>query len=150
MRALLLELRPGALSELPLSDSLRQLAEAISGRTSLEVVVTVDGEPDGPLPPEVQVALYRIAQEALNNVAKHAQARNAKLALHYQAEGALDLRIGDDGRGFDPSRIPAGHLGIGIMRERAQAIGASLRVDSLQDQGTRVVVQWPEPSGLEA
>jgi PAS domain S-box-containing protein len=147
MRALLLELRPGALSELPLSDSLRQLAEAITGRTSLEVTVTVDGEPDGPLPPEVQVALYRIAQEGLNNVAKHAQAQHARLALHYQAGGALDLRIGDDGIGFDPAHIPAGHLGIGIMRERAQAIGASLHVDSLPDQGTRVVVQWPEPSG---
>ena len=142
MRALLLELRPGALTELPLTDLLRQLAEAIAGRSLLEVVVTVEGEPRDSLPSEVQVALYRIAQEALNNVAWHAQAKRAGVCLAYQPGGGIALRIEDDGQGFNATDIPPGHLGVGIMRERAQSIGARLDVASTPGQGTRVEVEW--------
>jgi signal transduction histidine kinase len=69
------------------------------------------------LPPAVQVALYRIAQESLNNVVKHARARQAMLELEYAVSGGVRLRLADNGRGFDPGAVPVGHLGVGIMRE---------------------------------
>jgi PAS domain S-box-containing protein len=141
MRTLLVELRPGALTELPLSDLLRQLAEATAGRTRLQVVARVEGQARS-LPPTVQVALYRIAQEALNNVVKHAQARRAAVTLGYEADGGVRLLLDDDGHGFDPSAIPAGHLGVEIMRERAAAIGAEYRVDRQPGEGTAIEVHW--------
>jgi len=152
MRTLLLELRPSALIEAELGDLLRQLAESITGRARVPVSVEVEGE--CALPPEVKVALYRIAQEALNNVAKHAAASQAAVSLRYllpspcQGEGPgvrVELRISDDGRGFDPQGVPPESLGLGIMRERAEAIGAALRIKSQVGQGTQVVVAWPSP-----
>ena len=152
MRTLLLELRPSALAEANLSELLRQLAESITGRARVPVSVGVEGE--CALPPEVKVALYRIAQEALNNVAKHAAASQAAVSLRYllpspcQGEGPgvrVELRISDDGRGFDPQGVPPESLGLGIMRERAEAIGAALRIKSQVGQGTQVVVAWPSP-----
>ena len=150
MRALLLELRPAALTEAPLGDLLRHLVDAAAGRTRLPVGVVVDGPPALPaLPPEVQVALYRIAQEALHNVAKHAEAERAELQLS-TTETGVALRIRDDGRGFDPARIPPGHFGVGMMRERAAAIGARLTVASAPGRGTEVRVMWPaDPSGTD-
>jgi signal transduction histidine kinase len=143
MRTLLLELRPGALLETPLSHLLRQLAEATASRAKLAIAVRADGEPK--LPPEVQVALYRIAQEALNNTVKHAGATQATLSLEAGSGGGVRLHIVDDGRGFDAAAgaVPAGHLGLGIMRERAQAIGARLELTSQPGGGTRVAVHWP-------
>ena len=147
MRTLLVELRPGALTELPLEELLRQLGEAAAGRSRLEVAVEADGPAEDRLPAEVQVNLYRIAQEALNNIARHAQARHASLRLDRAVDGALRLRIKDDGRGFDPAAVPAGHLGMVIMRERAQATGAALRVESAPGGGTQIEVSWPSASG---
>jgi PAS domain S-box-containing protein len=141
MRSLLIELRPGALTEMPLGDLLKQLAEATAGRTMLDINVTVDGRPRQALSAEVQVAVYRVAQEALTNIGRHAHARQARLCLNY-ARGGLVLRIEDDGQGFDPKAIPPGHLGVGIMHERAQGIGATLRVDSTPGGGTRVAIAW--------
>ena len=103
--------------------------------------MTVEGEPR--LPPDVQVGLYRIAQEALNNVAKHANARRADIMLRFQrhAQGArVESHIRNDGCGFDAGRVTPEHLGLHIMRERAEAIGADLRVESTIGQGTEVVV----------
>jgi signal transduction histidine kinase len=155
MRTLLVELRPNVLVETKLGDLLRQLAEAIISRTRVPVQVVAEGH--APLPPDVQVALYRIAQEALNNVAKHANANQAIIHLQYypiepQSDRALDnsspigveLSVSDDGRGFSQTGISADHLGLGIMRERAEAINAALRVDSQIGSGTQVVVRWPE------
>jgi PAS domain S-box-containing protein len=139
MRALLLELRPAALTEAGLGDLLRQLAEATTGRARLPVEVAVDGQ--RALPADVQIALYRIAQEALNNVAKHAGASQAVVTLRSTPE-QVELRIADDGRGFDPAAVPSGHLGVGIMRERAGTIGAVLQIDSHNRQGTQVLVTW--------
>jgi signal transduction histidine kinase len=151
MRTLLLELRPAALVEAELGDLLRQLAESITGRARVPVTVAVEG--DCSLPPEVKVALYRIAQEALNNVAKHAGASQATVSLRCppplsplpargRKGGAVELHISDDGRGFDPEGIPPESLGLGIMRERAEAIGATLKVESEIGQGTEVTVVW--------
>jgi two-component system nitrate/nitrite sensor histidine kinase NarX len=139
MRTLLLELRPAALADADLDDLLRQLAEAVAGRARVSVAVEVAGECD--LPPDVHIALYRIAQEALNNVAKHARAGQVTVNLRRQP-GRVILSIGDDGRGFDVGDVPPGRLGMGIMRERAEAIGAALTVESQPGSGTRVVVVW--------
>jgi signal transduction histidine kinase len=110
MRTLLVELRPAALTEAPLGDLLRQLVEALEGRKRLAATLTVTGR--RPLPPQVQVALYRIAQEALHNAAKHARASNVAVALRRDDAGAT-LRIADDGRGFDPLRVGGDHFGLG-------------------------------------
>ncbi len=141
MRTLLLELRPAALAEADLSDLLRQLGEATTGRARINVEVTI--EEGQPLPPNAKVVLYRIAQEALNNIAKHSDASEAQVRLAYHA-AKVELCVSDNGRGFDPERIPPDHLGIGIMRERAAAIGAVLSVESQIGQGTKVSVVWRE------
>jgi signal transduction histidine kinase len=142
MRTLLLELRPAALTETPLADLLRQLAEATAGHAELEVTTRVVGQGTARLPPEVQLVLYRIAQEALNNVVKHAEARHAAVELSYPKAGEISLRVIDDGRGFDAAAIPAGHMGVGIMRERAAAIGGRFDVKSTRGGGTRITVSW--------
>ncbi len=156
MRTLLLELRPTALAEAELGELLRQLAESVTGRARVPVKVQVNHErkrkgDEGELglPLEVKIALYRIAQEALNNVAKHAEATQATVSLRcVMAEGAasgcqyLELCVRDDGRGFDVAQIPPDHLGVGIMRERAEAIGATLQIASHVGQGTEIIVNW--------
>jgi len=149
MRTLLLELRPAALVEANLRDLLRQLGEAVAGRAGVPVTVAVDDF--GPLPEEVHVALYRIAQEALNNVVKHAQASQVEVLLHCEDGDdqdtdmfQIELTIGDNGRGFDLAHIPPDRLGLGIIRERAQAIGAGLEIESQPEQGTRISVVWKE------
>jgi signal transduction histidine kinase len=139
MRSLLLELRPSALTDAALGSLLRQLAEATTGRARIPVLVEVDG--DLRLPPEVQVALYRVAQEALNNVAKHSEASRAVVSLRASGD-RVELEIADDGRGFDVERARPDSLGVGIMRERIDAIGATLRIESEPGRGTRVGVCW--------
>jgi ligand-binding sensor domain-containing protein/signal transduction histidine kinase len=142
MRTLLLELRPTVLTEADLGHLLRQLGEAITGRRDVPVTVVVKGQYD--LPDDVHVALYRIAQEALNNVVKHARAGQVTMSLRYLpcTEGAVELRVSDDGCGFDPSDVPPGCLGLSIMRERVQTIGATLAVESEVGRGTEIVVVW--------
>lgn len=139
MRNLLLELRPTALTEAALGDLLRQLAEAVTGRARIPVAVAVEGK--GALPPDVQIAFYRIAQEALNNVAKHSVATRATVKM-CQSEQRVSLEVEDNGRGFDPASVPATHLGLNIMRERAEAIGARLEIESVQGERTCVKAQW--------
>jgi signal transduction histidine kinase len=92
------------------------------------------------------VALYRIAQEALNNVAKHSGAGQATVRLCCGPE-RVALHIADDGRGFDVDGVPPTHLGVGIMRERAQAIGAELVIDSEPGRGTEVSALWASATG---
>ena len=139
MRTLLLELRPSRLTEVGLGDLLRQLTEAINGRARVPIDLAVEGLCD--LPPDVQVSLYRTAQEALNNVAKHAQAGRVTVSLRCQSK-AVKLSIKDDGRGFKPENVAPGSLGLTIMRERAEAIGADLRIQSKIGRGTQVSVVW--------
>jgi signal transduction histidine kinase len=143
MRTLLLELRPAKLIEVALTDLLRQLAEAIAGRARVEVDLQLDGE--GELPSDVKIAFYRIAQEALNNIAKHAHASRATIHFH-QSPTLVELTVQDDGDGFVPHPIKPEHLGLGIMRERADAISAQLDLQSELGVGTTVTVQWRPPN----
>jgi signal transduction histidine kinase len=141
MRALLAELRPSTLTDADLGDLLRLLGNAFTGRTNIPAEVTVIGEVV--LPADVQVAIYRICQEALNNVAKHAEAESVEIHLMHE-DGAIDLSIRDDGRGFDPEDIFSGHYGVGMMQERAEAVGAKLSIMSQQGKGTELTFHWTE------
>ena len=137
----------------------RQLAVALRGngdgqpasphRCLGQLPVTVTAEGDGKLPPDVQIALCRIAQEALNTVAKHSGASRCTLAVRWNSVGAR-LTVSDDGRGFDPERVSQEHLGLGIMRERAQAIGAALRIAGDPGRGTTVEVAWEDTTDAHA
>jgi signal transduction histidine kinase len=123
------------------------LTEAITGRARTPVTLTVEG--DCTLPPEVQVGLYRITQEALNNVAKHAKASQTVVNLRCQPQ-QVELHIKDDGRGFEPEQVSLEHLGLGIMRERAETIGANFKLQSRPGQGTHnIEVLWSNPQPKE-
>jgi len=151
MRTLLVELRPVALVNSPLSDLLQTLSAAIDARDDTTVETHLDAPPQ--LPPDVQIGLYRIAQEALNNVVRHAEAQHVSIGLEVappyldgrgpaEWHGEIALTVADDGRGFDPSRAPSGRLGIVDMRERAAEIGANLEINSHPGDGTQVIVTW--------
>ncbi|MBK9711301.1 MAG: GAF domain-containing protein [Kouleothrix sp.] len=141
MRALLVELRPAALADRGLAHALREHVTAFEQRTGLSVALEVAG--DCPLPAPVEQAFFRIAQEALANVARHAQARRVRVTLRGQAP--VRLQIADDGRGFRPGQVGDGRFGLLSMRERAAAAGAWLQVRSAAGQGTEIVVEWPAP-----
>jgi GAF domain-containing protein/anti-sigma regulatory factor (Ser/Thr protein kinase) len=140
MRSLLLELRPAALVETPFGQLVRQLGEASSSRSNVVVDVHAGGD-EWALPAEVQIGLYRIVQEALNNTGKHASASHVTVHVRWTSS-AVTLRVQDDGRGFDVAAAPPGRLGLGIMHERARSIGARLRIESQSGAGTRVTVRW--------
>ena len=139
VRNVMYELRPPMLDEYGLVASLQWYAKEFTLRTGIHAEIRgVEGRRLGPA---VEIALFRIAQEALNNVAKHAGASGASIHLRRRANG-LDLHLIDNGRGFDPTTTPPGHLGLGIMHERARAIGARLRIVSRLGDGTQVHVRW--------
>lgn len=142
MRALIFELRPASLEQDGLVQALRNHVTAVHGRTG--IAITFDAESSERLPLEVEDALYRIAQEALHNMVKHAKARLASVELE-RLEGSVRLRIEDDGRGFDPARVSGRHLGLAGMRQRAERIGAMLAVTSQPGAGTRIVVEVSLP-----
>lgn len=152
MRTLLLELRPSALVQSDLDSLLRQLTTAITSRVN--ILSSVEVEPLPPLPPAVHLAFYRVAQEALHNVVKHAHATRVGVTLAASPPFSLDqdgdwqgqvrLEVCDDGLGFDLEQAGAGRLGLGIMRERADGIGATLSIDSRPGQGTVVRLLWEE------
>jgi two-component system nitrate/nitrite sensor histidine kinase NarX len=141
MRTLLLELRPSRLIQVELSELLQQLAEAVTGRARIPIQVQIQGQCT--LEPEVRVALYRVAQEALNNVAKHSRASQVNVTLDCHPARA-ELVIKDNGRGFIMEGIKPNNLGLKIMQERTEAIGADLEIDSQVDHGTQVKVIWEE------
>ena len=142
MRALLAELRPSTLTDADLGDLLGQLAAAFSGRTNVPAQVTVQGR--SVLPAEVQVAMYRVCQEALTNIAKHARASKVEISLKLEDDNCV-LAIRDDGHGFEPERISSGHYGLSMMRERASAVGAILSLTSQPGHGTELTIRWTNP-----
>ena len=169
MRELLAELRPSVLTDSSLDDLLRQLANAFTGRTN--ITVSINSASNLTLPSEIQVVFYRICQEALNNIAKHAGASHVQIDLQFEAgrkqdgedaeslapslisispgSGAIKpvkLIISDDGLGFDPVvNSTPGHYGLTMMRERAESIDGQLTFVSRPGHGTQVTLTWPNP-----
>lgn len=139
MRTLLLELRGEPLDHVPLRRLLRNVVEATESRTHTQVELEVRGEVA--LPADVHIALYRVAQEALNNVARHARAEHAWVEVVLEPGSAL-LSVRDDGLGFEARLEDPSHLGLRSMRERAAEIGAELRLGSAPGEGTRVTMEW--------
>ncbi len=142
MRKLLLELRPSAIIQTPFVKLLQQLMYAAQGIDEIDADLQYDGPEDLMLPPEIHVALYRIAQEAINNVTKHSGAKYLSIAFSGNS-APVRLLIADNGRGFDPARTTMG-LGMNTMRERAERAGATIEVDSTPGEGTRITVELAE------
>ncbi len=142
MRALIHQTRPGQETEGRLSSHLRDLAAERRKRDGQRVVLHVEGERK--LPARHELALFRVAQEALNNVIKHAQTDTATLTLLYSDDSVL-LDIQDRGVGFEPDKLGRGlpTLGLTSMRERVELLGGSLTVESSPGSGTRVMAQVP-------
>jgi signal transduction histidine kinase len=143
MRALIFELRPESLQEEGLVVALTKHAESLRARHQIDVQVDLCAEPNLPL--VIKEALYRIAQEALHNIVKHARASAVTLRLCAPTLQApvLALDIRDDGVGFDPAGAFPGHLGLRSMRERAARLGGTLTIDSARGHGTHIQVRVP-------
>ena len=146
MRSLLLELRPRAIEEARLEELIKQMAESASGRLRKPVFFSCNGQIV--MPVEARLTFYRIAQEAINNIVKHAEANHISITLESQGitQGGncekASLTITDDGRGVTEKKDPSCHLGFKIMRERADSIGAKLSITSQIERGTTVQLNW--------
>ena len=140
MRALIFELRPESLATEGLIAALEKQAALVQARHKIAVHVSLCDEPDAPL--EVKEALYRIAQEALNNTVKHAQAERVELHLE-QEEDEILLEVYDDGKGFEAAGSFPGHLGLKSMRERVARLGGRLWIESAPGEGSRIRVRIP-------
>ncbi len=148
LRNLLFQLRPRSLDDAGLAAALRELLRRIGEEASLTFAVHDEMETEPP--PESRVVCYRIAQEAIANVRKHARASSVEVHLRSE-DGGTRVRIRDDGRGFDPARVPLrpGHLGLPDMRERAEIAGGWLRITSAPGAGTVVEFWVPSWTGRD-
>jgi two-component system sensor histidine kinase UhpB len=142
------QLRPSALDDHGLVPAVETQLKRFSARTGIEVRLGADGDPNA-LPEVVQTAIYRVAQEALTNVTRHAGATVVELDLE-EADGAAELRVRDDGHGFDPSvaaltasQVQGGGLGLVGMAERARLVGGELDVRSAPGGGTTITLRVP-------
>ncbi|HET8571961.1 MAG TPA: PAS domain S-box protein [Candidatus Limnocylindria bacterium] len=149
MRTLIFELRPASLEQDGLAQAIRTHAASVEGRTGLAVEVSCPTDDFERPSLDVEEALYRIAQEALHNVVKHANARSVRIALG-RDRNRIRLSVEDDGTGFDPERVPRGHLGLHGMRQRADAIGGTMGITSTLGHGTRIEVEVPLPTTTSA
>lgn len=147
MRALIFELRPESLETEGLVAALTKQAASLRVRHDLDVETDFCPEPELPL--EAKEELYRIAQEALHNIVKHARASRVSLRLTANDE-VIELEVRDNGIGFDPAAPYPGHLGLRSMRERAIGLQGSLDIDGAPDQGTRILARIPAPRVAQA
>jgi two-component system, NarL family, sensor kinase len=135
VRAVTNELRPVVLDDFGFVEALREYAASLQAQGELDVALRIDAA--RPPAPDVGVMLYRVLQEALLNVRKHARARRVQIGFD-AADGTLALSIRDDGAGFDPATVPRGHFGLLYMRERVEGCGGRLDVRSHpMDRGAR-------------
>ncbi len=146
IRQIMADLTPPMLDEFGLLVTLKWFAEQFSTQTGIQTQVIGD-EIKPPLPAPVAISLFRIVQEALANIAKHAQASQASIELHDMGQ-YLHLVISDDGLGFEPERVNSpdslSGWGLSIMRERALSIGGSLVIQSEPGLGTQIIVETPK------
>jgi signal transduction histidine kinase len=140
MRALIFELRPESLEREGLVAALTRQAVVMRSRHHIEVSESLCEEPAIPL--DVKHALYRITQEAMHNIIKHARASRVELLLEY-VDGAVRLEVNDNGVGFDPQGDFPGHLGLRTMQERAAIHGGVVKIESSPERGTRLSVEIP-------
>jgi signal transduction histidine kinase len=150
LQRLIADLRPSHLDDLGLASALRWYASDIQERTSLDVLVEISGE-EHPVSAPAKTALFRIVQEALNNVIKHAEAKAVKIHLRFLAD-AVDIQVSDDGHGFDPqARRSGGRISWGLrnMEERAALLGGKFQVRSSPGRGTTLDVSVPYIPGNE-
>jgi PAS domain S-box-containing protein len=141
MRSLIFEMRPGSLAEDGLVGALRKHVAAVEGRTGLPIVMEADEI--GQLRSGLDEALYRVCQEAIHNVVKHAAAGQASVELRLE-DGNVCLCVSDDGVGFDPACPREGRsLGLASMRERVRLVNGTLDIESAPGQGTAVIVWVP-------
>jgi signal transduction histidine kinase len=140
MRLLIYQLRPAALATEGLAGAAKRRLEAVERRAGMEaLLITHNGDLE--LPPPLEDTLYRLAQEALNNVLKHAEASQVTVDLSVD-DGWVELVVGDNGRGFDPGAPPdLGGMGLANMRQRVEEVGGTLEIASTPGQGTRVKVR---------
>ena len=137
MRTLLMELRPNAIIEANPKELLQHLMDAYTGRSGIPIQYTEKIDPKTDLNADQKLVIYRVAQEALNNIAKHAHPSEVKIMFHVDS-GKVNLMIEDNGVGFDQAKVEANHFGIGFMSERAEGIGAQIKILSQPDEGTLV------------
>ncbi|MBI4758186.1 MAG: GAF domain-containing sensor histidine kinase, partial [Chloroflexi bacterium] len=147
IRRLIYDLRPAALDELGLVPALREYVTRYQEEQGLEVALSLP-ESDERLSAPLETALFRIVQEALANVAKHAQARRVEVAMT-RDRGGVTLRIADDGQGFDPQAPrPGTHLGLWSMRERVEQLGGRFELESTPGQGTKLMITIPHQANV--
>lgn len=135
MRSLLLEMRNDQLEAMPLRQLIESAIAVFSARSTIEVVADLE---DVDVDDATGIALYRIVQEALNNVLRHSEAASVSVSLHADP---VHIRVRDDGVGFDPSVKVPGHLGLHIMGERASGVGGSLTISSSPEGGTELRIE---------
>jgi len=140
VRALAVELRPSALDDFGLVAALERLAETFEARSGLLTVVQANV--DGRLPPEVETVLYRVVQEALTNIVKHAGAEHVSIVVRSR-DGVVAATIDDDGHGFAREDVRADALGLVGMRERLALVGGTLEVESSPESGTTIAAKVP-------
>jgi signal transduction histidine kinase len=145
LRRLMSALRPPVLDNRGFADALREHAQRFEEEKG--IAVDIDLGLPGRLPPELETVLYRIVQESLTNVAKHARAQHVSVAVDQPDDTVARLRVRDDGVGFDPGNLAQllreGHFGLAGMRERASLAGGTMEVGSLPGHGTTVEVRLP-------
>jgi signal transduction histidine kinase len=144
VRRLAVELRPAALDDFGLVPALERLRDAVFEQSQISVDVQSDLDDRQRLPPETETALYRIVQEALTNVLKHADATRVTVRLRLH-ERFVELVVQDDGGGFDPDVVRDGGLGLVGMRERIALLGGRMAVESSKDAGTMLRAEVPLP-----
>lgn len=148
IHSIIFDLRPSVLDDLGLISALRWYTENRLEVLNIKARVEITGE-EIQLPPQIEIALFRVVQEAITNIARHASARNVILSVDYQ-ESAISIEVEDDGRGFDTEAISfkAGQVqGLGLlgMNERITLLGGKLDIESQPNSGTRLIIEVPLP-----
>ncbi len=141
VRRLMNELRPTVLDDLGLFEALQEYGANLDSTVPFELRVDIDARLRGRHSPQ-DAMLFRLVQEAVLNVRKHADARHVEIRVAVDS-GNIEIVVADDGRGFDPARVPHGHLGLLTMRERAEALGGEFAVYAAPGRGTRIVARIP-------